>query len=271
MKGKPARDGLAVLIPSSLLADCDTLRSKTQKMGQVARALAVYCVEEVFVYEDPLHPEQDDASLMETLLGYAECPPYLKRRLYGRREELKYVGTIPPLQTPNHAVSDEAVQGEYREGVVLERRDVAGGSARVDVGLDSPAILPGHAPEEGTRISVRTVSREEPTVEAVDPEEIPMYWGYGVASGTPEEAETRYRDLGLAPVGTSRKGTDFRRWDPPEGMALAFGSPLEGVESLPIEFEEAVNTVPEQGTATVRTEEALHASLAVLNLERTPI
>lgn len=269
MKGKPAREGLAVMVPSSLTADTHGLREKTLKIGLVARAAAVYRVDEIFVYRDPKH---DDTDLIATILRYAEAPPYLKKRLFPRQKELKYAGAIPPLRTPNHAVHDEPVEGEYREGVVLERRGVGSGAAWVDVGLDSPALLVGSNPGEGRRVTVQTISREQPVeVAQVEPGDVPTYWGYSVKTGTPEDAERRYRGIGLGVIGTSRTGRDVRTCDLPDGMALVFGSPLEGVENLPITLDETVNTVPVQGTLTVRTEEAIHASLSVVNLSRTPI
>lgn len=264
--GKPAEDGLTVAIPSSLTADSSGLREKTLKVGWVARAAAVYRVDEVFVYGDPRH---DDADTIAAVLGYAECPPYLRKRLVPKQEKLKYAGAIPPLRTPHHAVSEEPVEGEYREGVVLEREGVGGGAAWVDVGFDSPALLLGGNPGSGRRITVKTVSREKPVeVARVSPEEVPHYWGYSVETGTPGEMEERYRGLGLSVVGTSREGRDVRGADLPDGVALVFGSPLGGIGELPIRTDEVVNTVPSQGSHTVRTEEAIHASLAVLNLER---
>lgn len=269
MKGSPAGDGLAVALPSSLTAETREAKAKTLKVGYVARAAAIYRVDEVFVYTDPRH---DDADLIEKVLRYAECPPYLRRRLFPRQEELKYVGAIPPLQTPNHAVSREPVEGEYREGVVLERGDVGGGAAWVDVGLDSPALLLGGNPGAGRRITVETISRGEPVeVAQVEPGEVPHYWGYSVASGPLEELGRRYRERGLELVGTSREGRDVRRADLPKGAAVVFGSPLGGIRELPLQVEQVINTVPEQGTLTIRTEEAIHASLAVLNLGRAPM
>jgi predicted SPOUT superfamily RNA methylase MTH1 len=56
---------------------------------------------------------------------------------------------------------------------------------------------------------------------------------------------------------------------------VAFGAPSRGLHEI-VKEEEAkldstvdfvVNMIPEQGTATVRTEEALLASLAVFNLQ----
>ena len=57
-------------------------------------------------------------------------------------------------------------------------------------------------------------------------------------------------------------------------VLVAFGAPSRGLheivrdEGLRIEAlsDFVVNTIPEQGTATVRTEEALFASLAIFNV-----
>ena len=57
---------------------------------------------------------------------------------------------------------------------------------------------------------------------------------------------------------------------------VVFGSPKQGVESILAregtdlsKYQcETLNTVPGQGTATVRTEEAVWATLSVLNLVR---
>ncbi|KYH36095.1 MAG: hypothetical protein AYL29_015500, partial [Candidatus Bathyarchaeota archaeon B24] len=57
-------------------------------------------------------------------------------------------------------------------------------------------------------------------------------------------------------------------------VLVLFGSPREGLrdilsrESLELSrvTDYVVNTIPHQGTETVRTEEALYATLAILNL-----
>jgi len=54
---------------------------------------------------------------------------------------------------------------------------------------------------------------------------------------------------------------------------VAFGAPTQGLQEIVaqenLRLDEVadftVNTIPDQGTETVRTEEALYASLAVLN------
>jgi predicted SPOUT superfamily RNA methylase MTH1 len=54
---------------------------------------------------------------------------------------------------------------------------------------------------------------------------------------------------------------------------LSFGSPKEGLRQILLRegLDESVadyvlNTIPKQGTMSVRTEEAIHATLAIINL-----
>ncbi len=65
-----------------------------------------------------------------------------------------------------------------------------------------------------------------------------------------------------------------RRWKESRNILVAFGAPTQGLYDIlaheSLDLEEVapftVNTIPNQGTETVRTEEALFASLAILNL-----
>jgi predicted SPOUT superfamily RNA methylase MTH1 len=64
-----------------------------------------------------------------------------------------------------------------------------------------------------------------------------------------------------------------KRWKKAETTLVAFGAPSQGLheiakkEGLRLDkvADFVVNTIPTQGTETVRTEEAIIASLAILN------
>ena len=84
-------------------------------------------------------------------------------------------------------------------------------------------------------------------------------------------------------IATSRKGPKFtdivgelaKRWIEASSVLVVFGSPERGLHEIAREgginlndiADFVVNTIPEQGTETVRTEEALLASLAILNVQ----
>jgi predicted SPOUT superfamily RNA methylase MTH1 len=118
--------------------------------------------------------------------------------------------------------------------------------------------------------------------EIVEPSRLTIYWGFRVARGNvslPEIVQSRKFDLTIS---TSREGTDVReitpdltkKWMSAEHPLIVFGSPTDGVPEIlarsglnisnAMDFN--LNTIPDQGVETVRTEEALWGSLAVLNV-----
>ena len=82
-------------------------------------------------------------------------------------------------------------------------------------------------------------------------------------------------------VMTSRHGKSLpgvlgklkNRWRNARRVLVAFGSPKEGLTAIlkrgKIKIRDVadviINTIPQQGTETVRTEEAVYATLALLN------
>jgi hypothetical protein len=112
---------------------------------------------------------------------------------------------------------------------------------------------------------------------------VPDYWGYTVTierRSLKAAIEKANADL---TVGTSRKGSEFAdvagqlasKWRGATSILVVFGSPARGLCEIAADegfrldevLDFVVNAVPCQGTETVRTEEALFATLAVLNLK----
>jgi predicted SPOUT superfamily RNA methylase MTH1 len=77
---------------------------------------------------------------------------------------------------------------------------------------------------------------------------------------------TSRRGRPLTPEILKRIGEEAQRRD----LAIAFGSPARGVDAFlskeTVDRYGMINTIPHQGTETVRVEEAVLASLALLNL-----
>ncbi len=272
------RNRLSIAIPASMVSEHRHLRDKTEALGRVGRAAAIYRVEEIIVYPD----QPDESTLMKYILGYMETPQYLRKRLFDRRLELRYAGVLPPLRTPHHPLEDLAEKvavGEAREGVVT---NIIDGGYMVDVGLDSLMEVEGRAPSRGSRVTVQIVERE-PSLKGrpARKSRLSTYWGYDLRG-----SNYRLCELALSPewdltIATSRRGEDFNSaapeissvWAESRRTLIAFGSHSEGVyEIIGGERKRAeecfrfiINTVPGQGTETVRTEEAVHATLALLN------
>jgi predicted SPOUT superfamily RNA methylase MTH1 len=211
-----------------------------------------------------------------------ETPQYLRKRLFGLKPELRYAGVLPPLRTPHHPLNRKTRDlkvGEYREGATLSKTKAA---VLVDVGVDQPALISNARLPIGKRVTVR-ITNVDKRVEAklATREETPEYWGYIVTSeklSFRKMVATRGFDLTVA---TSKYGVPLfnvaggiaERWRKAGTILVAFGASTQGlyeiVEKDGFDLEEivdfVVNTVPMQGTETIRTEEAIVASLSVLN------
>jgi hypothetical protein len=188
------------------------------------------------------------------------------------------------LRTAHHPLERTAKRlriGEYREGVTLSRKTEG---TYVDIGVDRPAIVQNKQLPTDKRITVKIRSiAKQIEVELVTRDEIPEFWGYTVTSEErPLGKILKSRNFDLA-IATSRHGIPFfdvaeeirQRCETATTILVALGAPSQGLtqivsqEGLDLEdiVHFVVNTIPSQGTATVRTEEALIASLALLSVK----
>jgi predicted SPOUT superfamily RNA methylase MTH1 len=267
---------LGIAIPSSLTVETADPKLRAYKVGQIARAAALFRVSEIVVYRDR---QQPDAREIVALLRYAETPQYLRRHLFGKTALLRYAGVLPPLRMPHHMVTPSLEEGQYREGVVQRHNgltDVGSDvSVWVDVGATSPVPMAESVPV-GTRITVRIYSRDG--LFWCTPEQSLYYWGYRTTTSPSLHRPCAGADLALI---TSVEGEGMEAGSLSllgERLAgnvlVVFGSPDRGVGSILkdeghsiSEYSSVVaNMVPNQGTATVRTEEAVYATLALLNV-----
>jgi predicted SPOUT superfamily RNA methylase MTH1 len=252
----------ALVIPASVTEEAASDALAAYKVGTLGRAAAVFGVPEVRVYEDPASDARD-GRLVATLLSYQSTAPYLRKRLFPMRDELRHAGVLPPLNTPTHAVEPRAREGQVRQAVV--RAD-----GRVDVGLDEPARFRGQAPE-GETIRVEVVGAGGGRVHVREADGPAGAFDVRRARSLPEAL------TGLDPaVGTSVDGdpaSELTEGVPIPDGGVAFGPPGRGLERILDEegedggeaFDVVVNTVPGQGTETVRTEEAVWVTLGLAN------
>jgi predicted SPOUT superfamily RNA methylase MTH1 len=275
---------LSVAIPASLVSDIPHLREKTSKIGFVGRALAMFRVDEVVIFPDMFAQNQvRDAELVAKILSYLETPQYLRRLLFRIEPELRYSGVLPPLRTPHHPVRNrekDLVIGEYREGVVASKDK---NSILVEVGVERPALILNENVPVNTRVTVKIVEKgKNLKAQLMKPDDVHLYWGYKVTvSNKPFGRMIREMGFDLV-LATSRLGEPFMkvadkirtRWNISRHVLVAFGAPAKGLHEIvkqeKLDLAELVdfivNTVPNQATETVRTEEALYATLAALNL-----
>jgi predicted SPOUT superfamily RNA methylase MTH1 len=236
-------------------------------------------VEEAIIYRDRSGTEVDrEAGLIEKMMTYIETPQYLRRLLFKMDPDLQYAGTLPPLRTPNHPDKRNPSPGLLREGLVVQ----SGPSSMIEAGFRNLVRVKSKLPAM-KRITIR-LTRDSPELEGeiVEPSGLTIYWGFRVARGNVSLSEiVRSRKFDLS-ISTSRKGADVReitpdltkKWKSANRPLIVFGSPSEGVPEILAQsgmnvsdaMDFNVNTIPDQGVETVRTEEALWSSLAILNV-----
>ena len=277
---------ISVLVPSSLCREASDKREATHKVGLVARAATVFNVDRLVVFPDPGGDRRWGGGFVSVVLKYAATAPYLRKEAWGTRDELEYAGVLPPLRTVTQTGSESQGSGSSRQGIVTEVGP--DGRVRVNCGLQHPISLvvpPGMEVGEGERVTVRISSREPVRARIVD--ESPP--GFAVRRADLSAALGR-EDAGLR-IATSRHGEALTTGRlrglagriEGEGMTVAFGAPERGLPAmLDIDptsisnddadpetgFDRWLNTVPDQGSEVVRTEEALFATLACLTLRR---
>ncbi|KAK4495049.1 hypothetical protein PRZ48_013376 [Zasmidium cellare] len=187
---------LSIALPGSIIANALTHDQKTSLAGQIARACAVFSVDEIVVFDDGQaeirDPEQggytafaDPNFFLYHVLTYLETPPNLRRSLFPMHPDLRTAGALPSLDMPHHLRSEEWCQ--FREGITT----AAGkdNSTLVDCGLGQKVTIPDEV-EANTRVTVQ-LPEERPSNpnglingEAVAPEtpreQAGYYWGYSV-------------------------------------------------------------------------------------------
>jgi methyltransferase len=271
---------ISVAIPDSCLQGEQTLRDKTLKIGQIARASSIFRVKKIYLYQDrEAKVKNSDRRLIILILRYLDTPQYLRRELFPRQRELRYAGLLPPVRAPHHKewLDMKAVKnGEIRVGVVVRIKN----KLFVNVGIDEPVRLEGLA-HAGAKLNVRLKSTY-PNISAVEVDRHDInfhYWGFLVHGASSLKALLdRFAD-GVIVI-TSRGGNSLSNVKPQlihelrkkRKILLVFGSPKKGVHQILSDegydsnaYQFVVNMFPNQGTQSVRLEEAFLGTLAIIN------
>ncbi len=278
------RKKLSIAIPASTISDTPHPREKTAKIGLIGRAAAIFRVDEIIVYPDNNEVDQRrHLDYIALILNYLETPQYLRKALFKLDPDLEFAGILPPLRTPHHPLSGKTKHlqvGEYREGLILS--EVKEGLV-VDIGVQQPALLRQKQFAVGNRLTLQIVNvGKQIEVQAANREDVPQYWGYNVRVEKRSFGQLMFdRDFDLK-IATAKIGDNFidvankinAKWRSSQNVLVAFGAPTRGLHEIAEDeglklgsiADFVVNMVPNQGTLTVRTEEALFASLAILNI-----
>lgn len=264
------------------LSDCtlenepDLLRS-TLKAGFIARALAIYRVNRVIIYRGKGEAAcREFGERLETVLRYSVIPPYLKKKLVPKRPLLRYVGIIPPLQIDTHLANDPPLEGDIRLGII--RSGVKENRLTLDIGLKKSITI------DVEEMPIRFMGKLVPVIYSEGRWRILIegrrYLGFEVFYNRRDNLISLMKSYDGIRIGTSRYGVDvskvmdeLRESSLNVGkVAVVFGEPYRGLREIIEElggdagevFDYFLNFIPNQGTKTVRVEEALIAVLQTL-------
>ncbi|CAJ1441056.1 unnamed protein product, partial [Effrenium voratum] len=167
---RPRKSGrhftLSVALPASIMDNAQGGELKAVLVGHIARALTIYGVDEVVIFEDRSDAEMSDQEGVSNAMAffarnlqYLEMPQYLRKPLVPMHKDLKWVGLLAPLDAPHHMKKYERMP--YREGVVLRNQKdwpspVEGEKGVwVNCGLSDPVWVAGKEIPSDLRITVR--------------------------------------------------------------------------------------------------------------------
>lgn len=267
---------ISVALPTSIIVKESSLLSKTLRVYQLVRYSSIFGVSELIFYNDGYVTEkQHDEALAftEKIWRYLVTPPYLRRKLIPIDSDLRYVGVLPPLRLEVFDVERRPVEGELRLGYLYRSR----GKTLVDIGDDKPYRVEGGTCR-GDIVLVEVVDTTTRRAVCVDKQ---VYMGPILGSENDlMELTASYRRKKYLVIATSRYGVTptiseiTRKLSLKKKILILFGGPRHGLyeiaEKKGFKLEDMVdavwNMVPEQKVKTIRSEEALIITLAIINM-----
>ena len=272
------KDELSIFIPNSFLSESKDLKIRTYKVGILGRALAIFQADNVVIYNDDHVKNEDgemDGEFIAEILNYMNTPQYLRKQAFPIRPELKHVGILPPLRTPHHPVNSQPDVGDYRQGFTVKRNKKG---TYVDIGMDKLAFCKEQLSVKRIfDFKITKIAKKEVIVTPDKPDDV--YWGYNVISSTKSLKNSLKLIKPNLVVETTRYGDYINsifdelkpKLDESKSIAILFGGPYSSIQedvSNPNWDLFKLNTLPGQGTETVRSEEAVVATLSLFNSMR---
>ncbi|MEE6505602.1 hypothetical protein FKM82_005573 [Ascaphus truei] len=191
-KGKGRPYTLSVALPGSIMDNAQSPELRTYLAGQIARACAIFCVDEIVVFDEAgedskyvftvcrvvtwkvlsacqsthcmfccrsvegnfegVGKKGQACVQLARILQYLECPQYLRKSFFPMHPDLQFAGLLNPLDSPHHVRIDE--ESEYREGVVLDRPTKSGKGSFVNCGMRKEVQIDKQL-QSGIRVTVR--------------------------------------------------------------------------------------------------------------------
>lgn len=267
---------LRIAIPDSCLIESQTILDKSYKISQISRSCSIFCVNKIIIYHDrSVKAEKIDKKMLKTILEYLDTPPYLRKKIYPKMWILKHAGILPPIKSPHHKAHvdiKDIKDIEIRFGFVVKQND----SLYVDVGLEK--LIRYNGTQLGKKVLVKISNKGKLLAEDISKEEIDGYWGYDVQFADSLSAlleNTKGEILMTSVEGspfTKHVGDLMSNLKMSKNLLVVFGGPKFGLRKI-LESENVrinqksnfLNMFPNQGTQTVRLEEAILGTLSIVN------
>ncbi|MEM2940884.1 MAG: putative RNA uridine N3 methyltransferase [Thermoproteota archaeon] len=278
------RSKISIVLPASVIGVSDDLRVKTFRAGLIGRAAAIFMIDEITIYLDDREAESiSNQKVFTKLLRYMVVPQYLRRIVFKKEEALRFAGLLPPLKIPSHTVPSSlkhASPGSFRLASIVKAND---GKVVLEAGLEKRLTAPVPSPpleaKEGSVVLIKIEDISRLSARIVDHTASPFYLGYRVSSPRVTLGEF-LKNVNAVKIGTSKYGEPaWQRlsklkeiMSKNERVMIVFGSPSMGLREILAKekikarevFDILINTVGDQGTETVRTEEALYITLPLV-------
>ena len=91
---------MSLAIPGSVLDNAQTGELRTYLAGQIARAAAIFSVDEIVIFDDV--GAGSGCEQLARILQYLECPQYLRKHFFPLHQDLQYAGVLNPTDMPHH-------------------------------------------------------------------------------------------------------------------------------------------------------------------------
>lgn len=277
------RTRITILLPDSILGNENTLLLKTQKIGALFRFFSIYRVEHVIFYDN--HGDKNDLRVIEDILDYLNRAPYL-RKYVKRKETLKFTAILPPVQNPSHlGLSLKSMV--LKEGLILEKK-IFPQQEKIHFKIDTGVNIINIAVQEKNELNSLQMNDlvmigENSGDVFVKTEKQEFFWkpvfefskksiGTLISEFKYENQINIFASAHGEPLNLLKFKRKYANLDKLHKI-LYFG-PLKGsfkdfIQKTGIQMNKNsifLDFIPNQGTKTVRLEEAVHSVLAILNV-----
>ncbi len=99
---------MSIALPGSVLDNAQTGELRTYLAGQIARAAAIFSIDEIVVFDDGAGHRGEaqcgstGSEQLARILQYLECPQYLRKHFFPLHADLQYAGVLNPTDMPHH-------------------------------------------------------------------------------------------------------------------------------------------------------------------------